>query len=406
MALARTTAAVLDSLRGEPDGLTRAELVQRSHLSRPTVSAVVSELRDQGLLRDVAGQDGPDGAGRVTLSPASGLFVGIDLGHGHVAAAIGTGAANVLAGPRSRGAIDVDHLGLAALEPAMELVRELLISADLHARDVVGLGVGVPAPLTWEGTVASSHYLGSFVGVDIADQVLIAFQATFATDLAPLVTCENDANLGALGETSLGVARGRRNVVYIKASSGIGAGILVDGEIWRGAHGLAGEFGHTRVCAEDEDDLLSPVEKCPRCEQDHCLENTVSAGALLNRLRKLDQPAYADENDFDKLLDTLLDEPSRHQRARKILLHAGGSIGTNLADVVRVLDPEAVILGGKLARAGTLVGQPIADAMARAAIGRATTEVLLVESEQVPFSEARGAMMLAIRRSSARLVRG
>ncbi len=367
--------------------------------------SVVQELLSDGYLRETGnpGASGGSGPVRVALASASGLFVGIDLGHGHVACAIGTGSANVLAGPRSSGPINVDGLGPAALGDAMRLVRELLEGSDppLDPADIVGIGVGVPGPLTPANRVASPRYLKKFVAVNIAEQALRAFQDAFGSGLAPAVTCENDANLGALGETTLGVASGVRDAVYVKASTGLGAGLLLGGEIWRGRHGLAGEFGHTSIRPEPDDDLLAPVrESCPRCSQRYCLENTISAEALLARLRVLSPEQYADATDFEVVIDALRDAPSEHQVARDLLLRAGERLGRSLANVVRLLDPEVVIVGGKLARAGSLVGQPIRDAVSKAAVGETRAKVLLVEREEVPFSEARGAMMLAIRNGS------
>jgi predicted NBD/HSP70 family sugar kinase len=392
----RSESAVLDALRLHPEGRTRTELVEETKLSRPTIVAVVSELEDRGLVHQLDEE-------RVALTPASGLFVGLDLGHGHVAAAIGTGGADILAQPKSSGPVDVDGLGIGALEPAMNLVADLLTGAGLSARDVKGIGVGVPAPLLPEGMVASSKYLPSFLGAQIPTEVLRAFQQRFGDRLTPVVTCENDANLGVLGETALGVAQGTRDAIYVKASTGIGAGILLEGQPWVGSHQLAGELGHVGITTPAGARWL-PLDTtpCPRCDRPLCLEKTTSASALIAQLHREEPETYSADLDFDQLVDEIIGGAANHRLARRALLEAGQRLGVALADITRILDPETVVLGGKLARAGALVGQPFREAIAKARIGDAGPEVVLVGPDEVPFSEARGGVILAVREASAR----
>lgn len=406
MTLPRTTDAVLDSLRGEPGGLTRAELVHRSGLSRPTVYRVVGELADAGVIRETVSGEGDEGQGaaRLRLAAASGVYIGLDLGHGHISAVVGTAGAVVLAGPRTA-TVDVDELGLAALEPAMDLVGGLLEAGGVSPSDVVGMTVGVPAPLTPDRTIASARYSERFLAVDIAVQAREAFREAFGGGLSPTVGCENDANLGALGELYLGVARDRGydNVVYVKASTGIGAGIVLAGEIWHGSHGLAGEFGHTAAELTWSDDLLAPLKPtCPRCLQRTCLENTVGTVAITRRLIELEGDRYPSDASFESIVELALAHAAEHDQARRMLVRAGGRIGRALADVVRLLDPDAVILGGLYAQAGDLVGAPIVDAVARAAIGEHRARVLLVPRGELRYSEARGALMHAIGASRGR----
>lgn len=394
----RTQQTVLHALRGEPGGLTRAELVRRTLLSRPTIAKVVDELLREGPIRELDGE-------RVALAAANGLYVGLDLGHRHVAAAVGTAGIDVLAGPRSSAGIEVDVLGAAALKPAMKLIRDLLDGAGLDVADVRGVGVGVPAPLNRQGKVASPMYLRSFIDVVVADEVLGAFRAEFGEELTPEISCENDANLGALGETVLGAARRCRDAVYVKCSTGIGAGILINGQLWKGHHLFAGELGHTTVQMPAGVDWLPlDLSPCPRCSQALCLESTSSATALIAQLHALDPDEYPADRDFDTLVDDVVATATEHQLAREALLQAGLRIGANLADVTRMLDPEVVILGGKLARAGGIVSQAITDALSSASIGDAATELRVVEPDEVRYSEARGGLVLAVQAASDRLI--
>jgi predicted NBD/HSP70 family sugar kinase len=143
---------------------------------------------------------------------------------------------------------------------------------------------------------------------------------------------------------------------------------------------------------------------CPRCSQSLCLESTSSATALTAQLHAIDPGAYAADLDFDALVDDVVSTPAAHQLAREALLQAALRIGANLADVTRMLDPEVVILGGKLARAEGIVSQAVADALSSASIGDAATELRVVAPDEVRYSEARGGIVLAVQAASDRLI--
>jgi predicted NBD/HSP70 family sugar kinase len=206
----------------------------------------------------------------------------------------------------------------------MNLIADLLAGAGLDAQEITGIGVGVPAPLTAKGTVASSKYLPSFLGADIPAEVRRAFQQRFGDELRPAITCDNDANLGVLGETVLGIAPGRRDAIYVKASTGIGAGILLDGQPWTGSHQLAGELGHVGLTIPADADWLElDTTPCPRCERPLCLEMTSSASALIAQLHRLDPDAYRADQDFDELVTEITGGAANRRLARRALMEAG-----------------------------------------------------------------------------------
>ena len=400
----RSTLTVLDNLKGEPAGLTRGELIERTKLARPTVYDVVEELLGSSVIKELGparktSTPGPP-AKRLVLSRPAGVYAGLDLGQGHIAVAIGDASGAITAGP-VLAEIDVGQQGRAALIKAVRMVGKLLERDRLPAELLRGVVIGIPAPLDLKGNVVSD-YLPRWTKVPIKG-VLSEELENLGEGCKPLITIANDANLGVLGEVWHGVARGRSDVVYVKVSTGVGMGVCLGGELWRGSHGLAGEFGHTTISAEAEEvisasqfDLESPRVECARCQQLRCLENLVSCRAIVDQLLALQRPEYTRPLAFDEVVRRAVQEPVRYEQCHRVLSNAATRLAHSLADVVRVLDPEMVVLGGFLALAGKLVAEPIRHELNAALPGGARVALELVSGNEIRHSEVKGALALAV----------
>lgn len=192
------------------------------------------------------------------------MVVGLDFGHDHVALAETDG--RVLAEQAS--ALDVDHQARATLDTASMTTLRLLSSLGLNFGDVRGVAAGIPAPLDLEtNQIRTVQIMPGWGGLHPADELSRLFGRTVTM---------NDAELGAHGEMRFGAARGLRDFVYVKASEGIGASLVLGGKVYRGARGLSGEIGHTRV---QDQSLLC------RCGRSGCLETVVSSAVVLDRMR-------------------------------------------------------------------------------------------------------------------------
>jgi predicted NBD/HSP70 family sugar kinase len=176
------------------------------------------------------------------------------------------------------------------------------------------------------------------------------------------IAVDNDANLGALAEAAFGAARDARDLVYLKVSSGIGAGLILNGRLYRGAAGLAGELGHR---------IVDPDGPVCRCGNRGCLETVASAGALVARLR----PVHGEDLTVDGMLALARagDEP-----ARGVIAEAGRAIGRAVADLLNVLNPELVVVGGELADAGELLLGGVRETIAGCALPPAAERARLV----------------------------
>ena len=364
---------VLDALRARGP-LTRSELAESTGLSRTTISALVSDLRRRFLVDDrpePGARTGGRPATLVTLLPAAGVAVGVDIGRTHVRVVIADLGHSVLSEHSVR--YDVDGHPDETLATACRLLGTLLAGVRRRREEVIGVGVGIPAPLDGTGAISVSNILPGWVGLRPAD--------LFARGLGLPVQAENDANLGALAEARWGAGRGGHLVVYIKAATGIGAGIVEDGRLFRGSSGTAGELGHMSVGAGGA--------VC-RCGNRGCLELLAGGPALLAQVRT------AGHN-----LTTLAELVALAQQGdpgcRRVLTDAGDSLGLAVANLVNLINPDRIVFGGELGLAGEMVLASLRDRVSRSAVAPAAAAVTIWPAELGDRAEALGAALLVLR---------
>ncbi|GAA3040298.1 hypothetical protein GCM10020000_18500 [Streptomyces olivoverticillatus] len=193
----------------------------------------------------------------------AGIVVGVDFGHTHLRVAIGNLAHRVLA--EEAEPLDVDASAAQGLDRAEHLVNTLIAKAGISRDKIVGVGLGVPGPIDVEsGVLGSTAILPGWASTNPRDDL--------SARLGVPVYVDNDANLGALGELVWGAGRGATDLAYIKVASGVGAGLVIKGQIYRGPGGTAGEIGHITL------DESGPV--C-RCGNRGCLETFTAARYVL-----------------------------------------------------------------------------------------------------------------------------
>lgn len=323
--------------------LSRAELVQRTGLARATVGSVVYDLIDAGIVRESA-STGPVGArtGRppqmLSLVPEAGYAIGIDVGHDHVRATL-TDLVGTPHWDRSV-AVAVDDDPERALRTAVELIEAAIAETEVARGKILGIGLGIACPVDAStGELHAEDIMAGWVGVrptdELADRTGLAVQII------------NDANAGALAERKFGAARDSANVVYLRLSSGIGAGVVCDGRMLLGHDGLAGELGHVTV---------EPLGALCRCGNRGCLETVASPTAIAEQLsRGRGEPVH----DIDALL------AAGDRGTLRAIEDAGEAVGRALAMTVMLLNPELIVVGGDLVSAGEALFEPM-----RRTIGR------------------------------------
>jgi predicted NBD/HSP70 family sugar kinase len=307
----------------------------------------------------------------VRLDHSAGAAVSIDVGARHVAVAVGDLGHQVLAEHWS--SLPLGHRAQEGIELAVDLVRELLVKADVDVGSVIGVAMGLPAPIAQPyGMVASSNILPGWAGVHVAEEM------SERLDLPVYV--ENDANLGALAESAWGAGAGFDQLAYIKAATGIGAGLVQDGHLFRGTTGTAGEIGHTTV-AED-----GPI--C-RCGNRGCLELYAGGAALLAALRQ----SHPDVETLEQVVQ-LAEE--RHPACQRVLADAGRHIGVAIANLINLINPRRIVVGGELSGAGETLLEPMRGAVQRSAVRTAVEAVEIVPGVLGQRAEVLGGLALVL----------
>ncbi|SEG08519.1 ROK family protein (putative glucokinase) [Actinacidiphila yanglinensis] len=351
--------------------LTQAEIARTTGLSAATVSNIVRELRDNGTVQVTPTSSGGRRARSVALSGDAGIVVGVDFGHSHLRVAVGNLAHQVLA--EQSEPIDVDASASQGFDRAEQLVARLVESTGIDRDKVLGVGLGVPGPIDMEtGTLGSTAILPGWSGINPRQEL---------TDrLGVPVQVDNDANLGALGELVWGGGRGVKDLAYIKVASGVGAGLVVDGRIYRGPGGTAGEIGHITL------DESGPV--C-RCGNRGCLETFTAARYVLELLRG----SHGDGLTIPKMVQLGREgDPG----CRRVIGDVGRHIGMGVASLCNLLNPSRVVLGGDLAEAGELVLGPIRESVARYAIPSAAQRLSVMPGALGARAEVLGALALVL----------
>jgi predicted NBD/HSP70 family sugar kinase len=366
---------VLRALADSPV-LSRAELVQRTGLARATVGAVVDDLLAAGVVRKTT-EPSPAGArtGRppqlLSLEPRAGYAAGLDVGHDHVRAILTDLVGTTLWDRSVEMAVDGDPR--RALNTAARLI-ELAISELGLAKDrVFGLGLGIACPVDkTTGAMRADGIMPGWVGMRPTDEL------TRRTGLT--VRIINDANAGVLAERRFGAARECANVVYLRLSSGIGAGVICDGRMLLGFGGLAGELGHVTV---------EPRGAVCRCGNRGCLETVASPPAIAGLLsRSWGRPVTTSE-----LVDLLRAGDRGTLRA---LEDAGDAVGRALATAVMLLNPELIVVGGDLAAAGEVLFEPMRRTLARNIMASHIEPLRIVPSTLGDSACVRGAAALVL----------
>lgn len=351
--------------------LTQAEIARSTGLSAATVSNIVRELRDNGTVQVTPTSSGGRRARSVALSGDAGIVVGVDFGHSHLRVAVGNLAHQVLA--EQSEPIDVDASASQGFDRAEQLVARLVESTGISADKVLGVGLGVPGPIDVEsGALGSTAILPGWSGINPRQEL--------SDRLGVPVQVDNDANLGALGELVWGGGRGVKDLAYIKVASGVGAGLVIDGRIYRGPGGTAGEIGHITL------DESGPV--C-RCGNRGCLETFTAARYVLELLRG----SHGDQLTVPKMVQLAREgDPG----CRRVIGDVGRHIGMGVASLCNLLNPSRVVLGGDLAEAGELVLGPIRESVSRYAIPSAAQRLSVVPGALGARAEVLGALALVL----------
>ncbi|HEX6075001.1 MAG TPA: ROK family transcriptional regulator [Micromonosporaceae bacterium] len=353
--------------------MTQAQLARATGLSAATVSNIVRELRDLGMVTVSPTSSGGRRAQSVSLARGTGLAVGVHVTASHLRAAICDMAYDVLA--EERIPYDVNQSPERGMRRAEWLVSTLIRQARVDRTKIRGIGVAVPGPIEeTSGELGAGTVLAGWRGMDIA--------AELSQRVGIRVQVANDAHAAALGETIWGAGRDASDLAYLKLSSSVGAAVVIDGEVYKGYGGLAGEFGHITV---DEQGRIC------RCGNRGCLETVVGGPYLLDLLPF--SPGQQRPT-LEQLITAAIDGDLG---SRRVIADAGRAVGAAAAVLCNLLNPRRLVIGGELAGAGELLLAPIKEALVRRTLPAAVQMVEVVPAELAGSAAVRGALATVVR---------
>lgn len=363
--------SVLDAIRlGR--ARSRADLVALTGLSRSVVAGRVAELLERGLITE--GDPGPSTGGRPPRQLAfrgdAGHLLVADLGATSIDVAVTTLDGRILAHIDEPADIASGPEGVLARVD--ELFEELRAPRRRLPGRLWGVGIGVPGPVEFRtGRPISPSIMPGWDGYPLRDR--------FAGRYGAPVWVDNDVNVLALGEWRSGVAAGHDNVIVVKIGTGIGAGIISDGRLHRGAQGSAGDVGHIHV----SDD---PSVVC-RCGNTGCLEAHAGgeavgrdgqAAARAGRSARL--RAVLDSRGAVTAEDVARAASFGDAVAMELLQAAGRRVGLMLASVVNFFNPSLVVIGGGVAQSGDVLLASIREVVYGRGLPLATRDLLIQRS--------------------------
>lgn len=278
------------------------------------------------------------------------------------------------------------YLAREILAVQLALGEKTLERVGLAYADLSGVGVSFGGPVDFpSGKTVTCHHLPGWEGIALRDLV--------AAHTGLPVVMDNDANAAALGETVFGAAKGCAHVLYVTVSTGIGAGLVLDGRVHRGATSTAGELGHT---------LVAPKGPGCTCGRRGCLEAVAAGPALARAAREAlakGEPSSLRSLDPDQLTAKEVAEAAPTDAlAAKIMQQAGAYLGLALAAAVNLVNPEIIVIGGGVSQAGDCLFRPLRQVVKRHAVPESTRHLRIVPAALGTKSALLGAGALGLGR--------
>jgi predicted NBD/HSP70 family sugar kinase len=369
------TSDVFELLRdGQPR--TRAQLADASGLARSTIASRIEVLMRLGLVAPYGG--GVSTGGRppslLALNADAWVVAGVDIGATHATAALADLSGTVLV--ERRADLDVATGPEHVLGWVGTVVGELLAERGRTVTELAAIGIGLPGPVEHSsGRAINPPIMPGWDRYDVPAHV----QRAFGVPGLP-VLIDNDVNIMALGERHAHLPE-VDDLVFVKVSTGIGAGVISGGRLQRGAQGTAGDLGHVRVARADDVDC--------RCGNQGCLEAVAAGPAVAERLRA----AGVEVEDGQGVVALVR---GGDVQAVQAVRQAGRDLGEVVAMLVNVINPSVIVIGGSLADAGESLIAGIREVVYQRSLPLATEHLRIITSQAGERAGVLGAAALAI----------
>jgi predicted NBD/HSP70 family sugar kinase len=357
---------------------SRSELVDVSGLSRATVAQRLSVLLGSGLVDEA--QETMRSGGRpaklLRLNTTFALALAADIGEQRTQVALTTLDGTIIDSITED--LDIRRGPVAALTFLIESFDILLANAGRRQRDVLGVGLSLPAPVDYaRGRIVGPSVMAGWDDFDIRTWFAARFEA-------PLFV-ENDVNLLMLADYRR-AHRDAQHLFYVKIGTGIGSGIVTGGRIYRGAQGAAGDIGHIQFNRQ-------PAPLC-RCGKIGCLEARAAGWAIARDLR-------AERLEAETARDVVALVRAGEPRAIHLVRQSGRVIGEVVANVVSILNPSAIVIGGTLAAVEEYLLSGIREMVYSRSLPLATRELEISVSPPDPDAGIVGAALLVVEEATS-----
>jgi len=369
--------------------LSRARLASMTGLNKSTVSSLVEELLERGLVHETGMNSA--GAGRpatlLEINPRAGCIIGVELGVDFVAAVLTDFMGRILW--REQTLADPAESQEKTLELTLTLVQQAIAACQSMDRPLLGLGLATP------GTVDLSE--GVLVFAPNLHWHNVPLREIFSLPTGLRVFIENDANAAAVAEHLFGAARRSRDFIFVFVGVGIGGGLFLNGQLYRGHNGFAGEIGHSPIMAE-------PFQNPCHCGNRGCWETYANQYSIIQRVearleakRSTLIPAMLAEQNAP-LSIPLIKRAADAGDAEAIasFAEAGAAMGQGFASLINIFNPEKIILGGPLSIAGEYLLPQVKETVDKHSLPEIDQQVQVCLSAFGPDASLIGAVSIVV----------
>lgn len=348
--------------------VSRARISELTGLNKATVSSLVNDLIESNLVLEIGPGESSGGRKPVLLlfNEKAGHAIGIDLGVNYIRSVLVDLNGNIVSERYERLKQQQQEFAFDKLTTHIDV---LMAHASQSTYGIVGIGVGAPGIVDQSGTILFAPNM-NWREVPLQQMLYERYQMP--------VIIDNEANAGAQGEQKYGAGQGIRNLVYLSVGYGIGSGMILDKELYRGTAGFSGELGHLSIAFDGK--------QCT-CGNLGCWELYASEKALLEEAEALG---------FDGLDELIAAAEQNNADVLKLFHKIGYFLGIGIANIINTLNPDSVMIGNRMSRAAQWILPSLEQTIRSRALSFHSEQLQILFAELQEHSAVRGAAYYAI----------
>mgnify|MGYP002346248290 CR=1 FL=1 len=347
--------------------MTNTDLGKFVKLSTPKIISLLNELKEEGIVEEL-GQGNSSGGRRPNLygnKEDAFFIIGISINLYKTSVTIFNAKNQSVVNDQIL-TLNISH-GISIIDPIVEFTENVIHEKGIAREKILGIGIEMPGMVDSATGINKTHMVSDRPVAEI-----------FRNKFGLKVIIENDAKARAFAELRFGLAHSRKNVLALQLDWGIGLGIIVNGKLYKGRDGFAGEFGHLPMV---DNGLLC------RCGKRGCLETVASGTAIAQLAKEGVETGHSSflagltDNDNNEIKKVILAATMGDQYSITMLANVGQWLGKGLAYLIQIFNPELIILGGPIAEANQYILPPIQQSIQAFCIPDLVKEIQIKVSE-------------------------